>query len=189
MDWFQQQLNASNSFIEGFKKMKNLDTNIIDKYSKLTKKSKLYAKASKDGVEVGGEVYGEVVGQVKEWDTYYYKWDDGKKEVYVDPSPSEILGHELKQGASFTFDADGFNSEITFDIPVSSYVEFSNYAGQLISRGLTLETVITRIATFMKSFGKGRRQPVLSFEFVKIAVDLQLTTSDDSEPSPAAMAF
>ncbi len=171
--------------------MKTLDSNTMSKYSKLTKRSKLYAKATKDGVEVGGEVYGEMMGQVKDWDTYHYKWDDGKKDVYADPSSSEILQYELKQGASFTFDAEGFNSEVTFDIPVSSYVEFSNYASQLISRGLTLETVITRIATFMKSFGKGRRQPVLSFEFVKMAADLQLTTPDDSEeqPNKAALAF
>ncbi|MGO9018707.1 MAG: hypothetical protein ACLQVJ_10195 [Syntrophobacteraceae bacterium] len=156
-----------------------------DKYAKLTKRSKLYAKAGKDGVEVGGEVYGEVVGQVTDWNTYFYKWDDGNKDVYSDPNPAEIQQYGLKQGASFTFEADDFNTELTIDLPVSSFVEFSNYATQLVNRGLTLETVITRVRTFMKSFGKGRRQPVFSFEFVRIVGDLESKQDSGSAVSTA----
>ncbi|MGO9376218.1 MAG: hypothetical protein ACLQBD_29575 [Syntrophobacteraceae bacterium] len=148
-------------------------TTVNDKYAKLTKRSKLYAKAGKDGIEVSGEVYGEIVGLVKDWTTYFYRWDDGNKDVYSDPTPAEIQQFGLKQGASFTFAADDFNSELTIDLPVSSFVEFSNYATQLVNRGLTLETVITRVSTFVKSFGKGRRQPVFAFELVRIAGDLE----------------
>ncbi len=149
------------------------------KYDKLLQGNKRYGKAVKDGVEISGTLYEQVEGRITDWDTYHYRWTaDGTKEVYEDASPSDIRQMELKKGATLTFDADGID-EVTIDLPVSGYVELSKYAEKLINRGLTLETVVTRISSMTKSFGKGRRQPCFSFELVRVA---------DNAPAPVSEA-
>jgi hypothetical protein len=163
-------------------KLPQLPPELRNRYEQLLSGTKSFAKATPDGVEIGGVVHPSITGRVVSWRLYWYRWGEGLAKLEFDlenTSESDVASMGLKKGVSFSFEAKGFSEPIAFDCPVSTFISFSNYGSSLVSRGLTLECVITRIATAVKTFKLGSA-PVLTFELVGPAteanvVDAQFT--------------
>jgi hypothetical protein len=139
------------------------------KYDQLLAGIKPFGKATSGGIEVAGTVHTSLTGRITTWDTYYYRWVDGHGQVKypIDgTAASEIISLGLRRGVTFTFEVTGLCDAVLFSCSYSSYIAFSGYVAGLVTRGLTLETVITKLSSRVRNFKKGSA-PVLVFELVK----------------------
>jgi hypothetical protein len=160
-------------------KLPQVSSELRRQYQQLLSGTKAFAKAAPDGVEIGGVVHPSMTGRIICWRIYLYRWGEGlvKQEFSVDTTEAEVASLGLKRGVSFSFEATGFTDPIAFDCPVSTFIGFTNYASALVSRGLTLESVTTRIATAVRTFKLGSAA-VLTFELVGPATETNVVDAE-----------
>jgi hypothetical protein len=185
-----KRLMQNQSLVKTTIQLPQVSPELKAQYEQLLTGQRSYGKATETGIEIAGLVHSSLMGRIASWRLYLYKWGEGlsKQEFSIEETPeSEIVALGLKRGVSFTFEAEGFSDRIAFDCPVSSFVGFSNYASALIARGLTLETVITKLSTTVRNFKMGST-PVLTFELIgpygKASIlDAEFTAKPAPQPS------